>query len=222
MIQHSDNTIKATIYIDGKLQQITCSHLLLAVGRTPQTASLHLEETGVTTGKRGAVEVNGNLETNVPGVYALGDVKGGPQFTHISYNDHLIVYRNLYKNGDLSVTNRLVPYCVFIDPQLGRVGITEKAALEKGLNIKIAKLQMSSVARALETNETRGFMKAIIDMDSKKILGAAIIGVEGGEIVSVLQMAMMGNVTYEQIRDGVFAHPTFAESLNNLFMTIDE
>lgn len=214
------NTIEATVEAEGAVRQIRCTHLLLAAGRTPQTEALQLEKTGVATNKHGSIEVNDTLETNVPGIYALGDIKGGPQFTHIAYNDHLIVYRNLFRQAGLSVKDRIVPYCMFTDPQLGRVGITEKEAREKGLAFVVAKLPMTSVARALETNETRGFLKAIVDAQTKKILGAAVIGVEGGEIMSVLQMAMMGGVTYEQIRYGIFAHPTFSESLNNLFMTI--
>ena len=212
--------IEATVEADSGIRQIHCTHLLIAAGRTPQTEALQLEKAGVVTNKHGSIEVSDTLETNVPGIYALGDVKGGPQFTHIAYNDHLIVYRNLYRQAGLSVKDRIVPYCMFTDPQLGRVGITEKEAREQGLVFTVAKLPMTSVARALETNETRGFMKAIVDAQTKKILGAAVIGVEGGEIMSVLQMAMMGGVTYEQIRYGVFAHPTFSESLNNLFMTI--
>lgn len=215
-----DGSAEATININGIPNKVSFSHLLLAVGRTPQTNTLQLDKTGVATGPHEFVIVNDKLETNIPGIYALGDVKGGPEFTHIAYNDYLIVFRNLFENGNLSTSDRMVPYCMFTDPQLGRVGITEKEAREKGLNYVVAQLPMTSVARALETGETRGLIKAIVDAQTKKILGGAVIGVAGGEIISVLQMAMMGNVTYEQIRYGVFAHPTFSESLNNLFMTI--
>ncbi len=166
--------------------------------------------------------VNKKLETNVAGIYAMGDVNGGPQFTHISYNDHLIIYENLFENAGISTHNRLVPYCVFTDPQLARVGITEKEARAKGLDILIATLPMASVARAIETGETRGLMKAVVDRKSKQILGVAILATEGGEIMSVLQMAMMGNITYDQIKCAVFAHPTFAKSLNNLFISLDK
>lgn len=216
----ADKSIQATVVIDEAVQQISCSHLLLAAGRTPQTEELHLEKTGVAMGKHGIITVNDRLETNVAGIFALGDVNGGPAFTHISYNDYIIAYRNLVEKANISVAGRLVPYCMFTDPQLGRVGLTENEARKKGLDYIVAKLPMTSVARAIETNETRGFIKAIVDRQSKKILGAAVLGTEGGEIMSVLGMAMMGGVTYEQIRYGVFAHPTFSESLNNLFMTI--
>jgi pyruvate/2-oxoglutarate dehydrogenase complex dihydrolipoamide dehydrogenase (E3) component len=151
----------------------------------------------------------------------LGDVKGGPAFTHISYNDYTIVYRNLIQNAALTIKDRLVPYCMFTDPQLGRIGLSETEAKKLKLNIKVAKLPMAYVARAIETGDTRGFMKAVVDADTKQILGVAILGTEGGEIMTVLQMAMMGGITYEQIRYCIFAHPLYAESLNNLFMPLE-
>ncbi|MDB5249401.1 MAG: mercuric reductase [Segetibacter sp.] len=218
----SGEGVEAILEVNGVEQNITCSHVLLAVGRTPQTEALNLAKTGVATGKHGAIEVNDKLETNVAGIYAMGDVKGGPAFTHISYNDYVIVYQNLFQQANLTIKNRLVPYCVFTDPQLARVGITEKEASDKGMAFIVAKLSMSSVARAIETNETRGFIKAIVDKTTKKILGVAVLGVEGGEIMSVLQMAMMGGVTYDQLKYAVFAHPTYSESLNNLFMQIKD
>ena len=152
---------------------------------------------------------------------ALGDVKGGPAFTHISYDDFRILRTNLLHGGNATTKDRLVPYTVFIDPQLGRVGLTEEAAQAQGRAYCVAKLPMNHVARAMEVNETRGFMKAIIDAETDQILGVAILGLEGGEIMSVLQMAMLGRVPSTAIRDGVFAHPTLAESLNNLFMALD-
>ena len=206
----------------GKIKkEITASHVLVAAGRTPQTADLALENCGVKMDDKGHILVNEKLETNVKGIYALGDVKGGPSFTHIAYNDYTIVYRNLMEGTNYSIHDRPVPYCMFTDPQLGRIGISEKEAKEKKLNYKVAVLPMSNVARGIETNETLGLMKAVVDADSKKILGAAILASEGGEIMSVLQMAMEGDITYDRIRYCVFAHPTYSESLNNLFMKID-
>ncbi len=216
-----NGTIIASVKIGEKVKEIKCSHVLIAVGRTPQTATLNLSKTGVETDERGAIKVNDQLETNIKGIYALGDVKGGPAFTHISYNDYTIVYRNLIKKENLTITGRPVPYCMFTDPQLGRVGLSETDAKNQKLNFKVAKLPMAYVARAIETGDTRGFMKAIVDADTKQILGAAILGTEGGEIMTVLQMAMMGGITYEQIRYCIFAHPLYAESLNNLFMALD-
>jgi pyruvate/2-oxoglutarate dehydrogenase complex dihydrolipoamide dehydrogenase (E3) component len=214
--------ISATIKTAGKEHKIKCSHVLVAVGRAPNTDTLGLEKTGVGTDKRGFIKVNGKLETNVKGIYALGDVKGGPAFTHISYNDYTIVYRNLLEGANLNTQDRPAPYCMFTDPQLGHVGISETDAKKQGLNIKVAKLPMARVARAIETGDTRGFMKAIVDADTKKILGAAVLGQEGGEIMSVLQMAMEGGITYDRIRYCVFAHPLYSESLNNLFLSIED
>lgn len=212
--------IIATVTLDGNARKIKASHVLIAIGRSAQTEQLALETAGVKTDEKGHILVNEKLETNIPGIYALGDVKGGPAFTHIAYNDYTIVYRNLLKDNVYSTLERLVPYCMFTDPQLGRVGLSEGQAREKGLNIQVAILPMSQVARGIETGETKGMMKAIVDKDSKQILGAAILAADGGEIVSVLQMAMQGGITWEEIRFGVFAHPTYAESLNNLFMKI--
>lgn len=210
--------IKATININGEEQKFTCSHILIATGRTPQTGALQLDKTGVKVNAKGFIIVDDKLETNVPGIYALGDVNGGPAFTHIAYNDYTIVYRNLIENQNISTENRLLTYCMFTDPQLGRVGITEEEAKKQGLNVKIAKLPMAHVARAIEVGDTRGFMKAVVDPKTKKILGAAVLGQEGGEIMSVLQMAIEGGITYDTLRYFVFAHPTYSESINNLFL----
>ncbi|OCX50896.1 mercuric reductase [Mucilaginibacter sp. PPCGB 2223] len=213
--------IEAHISVGDKKHVFTYSHVLVAAGRIPQTDALNLKATGVKTDERGYIKVNNKLETNVKGIYALGDVKGGPAFTHISYNDYVIVYLNLVEKAKLSIKNRLVPYCMFTDPPLGRVGISEAEAKQQGLKYKIAKLPMAHVARAIETGDTRGFMKAVVDAKTKRILGVAVLGQEGGEIMSVLQMAMMGGITYDEIRYMVFAHPTYSESLNNLFMALE-
>jgi pyruvate/2-oxoglutarate dehydrogenase complex dihydrolipoamide dehydrogenase (E3) component len=218
----ADGKITATVTIEGREQKIKCSHVLIAMGRTPQTNTLGLEKTGVKTDDKGNIIVTNKLETNVEGIYALGDVKGGPAFTHISYNDYTIVYRNIIEKQNLTTTGRLIPYCMFTDPELGRVGISEAEAKKQGLNYKVATLPMAHVARAIETGDTRGVMKAIVDADTKQILGAAIIGTEGGEIMTVLQMAMEGGITYDKIRYCVFAHPTYSESLNNLFMALED
>ncbi len=203
-------------------RSLTGSHLLLAAGRMPNTDWLNLAATGVQTDNHGFIRSNEKLETNVPGIYALGDVKGGPAFTHISYDDFRIIRTNLIEKGNATIHDRLVPYTVFIDPQLGRVGLSETEARERGHNIKVAKMPMNYVARALEVDEARGFMKAIVDADSGQILGCAVLGIEGGEIMAMLQLAMMGKVPYPTLRDGIFAHPTLAESLNNLFSSFQE
>ena len=220
--QNDDQSISIILNEKGKQKTLSGSHLLLAVGRTPVSKTLNLEAAGILTDEKGYLKVNDKLQTNIKGVFALGDIKGGPAFTHTSYNDHLIVLNNLTEKKQKSIKNRMVPYCMFTDPQLGRIGITEKEAIQKGLKFRVAMIKMDRVARAIETGDTRGLMKAIVDKKTKLILGAAIIGTEGGEIMTVLQMAMMGNVTYPEIRNGIFAHPTYSESLNNLFMSLDD
>jgi pyruvate/2-oxoglutarate dehydrogenase complex dihydrolipoamide dehydrogenase (E3) component len=201
---------------------LTGSHLLVAAGRVPNTDWLNLDAAGIQVDRRGFIQVNERLETNAPGIYAVGDVKGGPAFTHISYDDFRILRTNLLEKGNASIHERPVPYTVFIDPQLGRIGLSETDALAQGRNIRVATLPMKSVHRALELGEPRGFMKAVVDADTGQILGAAVLGIEGGEIMAMLEVAMMGKVPYTVLRDGVFAHPTLAESLNNLFSTLHE
>ena len=217
----SKDKIKVEANIDGKTMKFTGSHLLIATGRVPESDELNLQAAGIKTNRRGFIKVNSKLETTARNVYAIGDVNGGPAFTHISYDDFRIMRTNLLNNGSANTNGRLVPYTVFIDPQLGRVGISEKEAKNKGLNYRVGKIPMTHVARALEMDETRGFMKVIVDAKTEQILGCAILGVEGGEVMSVIQMAMMGKVRYTKIRDGIFAHPLLSESLNNLFMAMD-
>jgi len=212
--------IIATVNIDGVHKEMHVSHVLVATGRRPLTEKLSPWLSGIELDEKGFIKVDTKLETNVKGVYALGDVNGGPAFTHIAYNDYTIVYRNLFEGGDHNTSDRPVPYCMFTDPQLGRIGLTEKQALEKGYKIKVARLPMSSVGRAVETGDARGLMKAIVDVESRQILGAAVLGQEAGEIMTVIQMAMMGGIDYVQLKYFIFAHPTYSESLNNLFMKL--
>jgi pyruvate/2-oxoglutarate dehydrogenase complex dihydrolipoamide dehydrogenase (E3) component len=197
------------------------SHLLVATGRIPNTEALKLEAAGVETDLRGLITVNDRLETSASGVFALGDVKGGPAFTHISYDDFRVIRTNLLEQGSASIADRLVPFTLYTDPQLGRIGMTEGEALDAGHEILVARMPMQSVARALEMDESRGLMKVIVDARTDLMLGAAILGVEGGEMMSTLQMAMLGGLPYTALRDAVFAHPTLAESFNNLFGTLD-
>ncbi len=220
-VGQSGGSIRLEVQQPGKPTALAGSHLLVATGRVPNSDTLNLAAAGVQTDNHGFIKVNGRLETTSHGVYALGDIKGGPAFTHISYDDFRIIRTNLIEKGSATTDGRLVPYTVFIDPQLGRVGVTETEARDQKRNIRVAKLPMTSVARALEVDETRGFMKAIVDGETNQILGAAVLGIEGGEIMSAFEIAMMGKLPYTALRDGVFAHPTLAESLNNLFMAMD-
>ena len=196
--------------------------LLVATGRVPNTGALKPAAGGIGLDEHGFIRTNQRLETSAPGVYAIGEVKGGPQFTHISYDDYRILKTNLLEGGNRTVGDRMVPYTVFMDPQLGRVGMTESEARQSGRKIRVARMPMSSVARALEVDETRGLMKAVVDAETEEILGATVLGIEGGEVMAVFQMAMMGRVKYSVLRDAVFAHPTLAESLNNLFLHFDD
>jgi pyruvate/2-oxoglutarate dehydrogenase complex dihydrolipoamide dehydrogenase (E3) component len=221
LIEQSGGTIQLQLQTQEGSKTLEGSHLLVATGRQPNSDTLNLQAAGVQTDERGFIRVNDHLETTAKGIFALGDIKGGPAFTHISYDDFRILRSNLLEKGNASTKNRQVPYCVFIDPQLGRVGMTETEARAHGRNTRVAKLPMSSVARALEVDETRGFMKAVVDAETSQILGAAVLGIEGGEVMSVLETAMMGKLPYTALRDATYAHPTLAESLNNLFLTLD-
>lgn len=213
--------------VNGRIQLEVCdgsqqrkmdgSHLLVAIGRTPNSDTLNLTAAGIETDAKGFIRTNPRLETNVDGVFALGDIKGGPAFTHISYDDFRILRANVIEKKNATIEGRLVPYTCFIDPQLGHVGLNEEEARKQGRKVRVAKMPMSSVARALEMDESRGFMKAIVDIESGQILGATVLGIEGGEIMAVFEMAIMGKVPYTALRDGIFAHPTLAEGLNNLF-----
>lgn len=208
--------VELTVQTSAGTQKITGSHLLLAAGRVPNTDRLNLAAAGVTVDERGFVRVNERLETSAAGIYAAGDVTGGPAFTHISYDDYRILRKDLIGGGSASMAGRLVPYTVFTDPQLARVGLSESEARRQGLSIRVARMPMSHVARALELDESRGFMKAVVGPDDQ-VLGFTVLGIEGGELMAAVQLAMVGRLPYTTLRDAIFAHPTLAESLNNLF-----
>jgi len=205
----------------GAPRTITGSHLLIAAGRVPNSDRLNLDAAGVETDRQGYIHVNERLETTAPGVYALGDVKGGPAFTHISWDDFRILETNLLKGGTATTRGRLVPYTVFTDPELGRVGLSEQEARSQGRSIRVAKMPMGHVARAIESSETRGVMKVVVDAGTGQILGCAILGLYGGEIMSIVEVAMMGRLPYTALVNAIFAHPTLAESLNNLFDSLE-
>jgi pyruvate/2-oxoglutarate dehydrogenase complex dihydrolipoamide dehydrogenase (E3) component len=187
------------------------THLLVATGRRPNTDNLGLDLAGVQLSPGGFIKVNERLETNVPGIWALGDVKGGPAFTHISFNDYQIVYGNLIEGKNLSTRGRVVPYAVFTDPQLGRIGMTEKEARAAGRKLKIGKIPTAWVARAIERDETAGLMKVVVDADTDCILGAAILSAEGGELVQILEFVMLASAPYTLLKGAIYIHPTLAE-----------
>ncbi len=212
------NGNEVTLALEGPTgsDTVSGSHLLVATGRRPNTDDLGLDMTGVEMDARGYIKVNGRLETNVPGIWAIGDVKGGPAFTHISYDDYQIVYGNLIEGKNLSIEGRVVPYCVFTDPQLGRTGMTEKEARAGKRKLKMGKIPMTWVARAIERDETAGLMKIIVDAESDQILGAAILAAEGGELIHVLHALILARAPYTVLKNAVYIHPTLAEGFFSL------
>jgi len=218
-----DRTGEITVHLDGPDApgHLRGSHLLVAADRRPNTDALNPEAAGVDITDRGHVAVNERLETSADGIWAIGDVTGGPAFTHVSYDDYRVVRDNWFNGASKTTDDRIVSYTLFTDPQLGRVGLTEEQAEAQGLDVEVAQMPMTHVARALEVDESRGVMKAVVDADTKQLLGAAILGIEGGEVMSILHTAMMGEVPVTRLKEAPYAHPTLAESLNNLFAGIE-
>jgi pyruvate/2-oxoglutarate dehydrogenase complex dihydrolipoamide dehydrogenase (E3) component len=218
----TEGSLEVDIAMGDLTQTVSGSHLLVAAGRTPNTKDLALETTGVKTNEKGFVVVNERLETTAPDVWALGDVTGGPAFTHISYNDFQIIYANIFEGKDLRTSARIVPYAVYTDPTLGRVGVTEKAARREGRRLKIGKVPMTHVARALERDETQGFMKLVVDAATDQVLGAAILSVEGGELVQILSTLMLAGKPYTLLKGAIYIHPTLAEGFFGLMESVKE
>lgn len=221
-VERKQGEIHLTFTSGSQTSTVNGTHLLAATGRRPNTDDLSLDKAGVEVDSHGYVKVNERLETTVPGIWALGDVKGGPAFTHISYNDYQIVYANVVESKNQTTKNRYVPYSLFTDPQLGRVGMTEKEARATGRRLKMGTYPMSSVARAIERGETAGFMKIIVDAMSDKILGAAILGIEGGELVQLLGAVMLAGAPYTILKGAVFIHPTLVEGFFGLMESVKE
>lgn len=193
--------------------EVAGTRLLVALGRTPVTKGLGLEAAGVELTERGFVKVNSRLETTAPGVYAAGDVAGTPQFTHASWNDFRVL-RDLFAGKDASTEGRLIPWAVFATPELGRVGMSESEARAAGRDIRVAKVAAAAVPRAKTHGHIEGFYKVVVDAETDRILGAAVIGDGASEVVASVQMAMLGGLTWQRVRDAVIAHPTMAEGLN--------
>jgi pyruvate/2-oxoglutarate dehydrogenase complex dihydrolipoamide dehydrogenase (E3) component len=215
-VERKDGEVTLTLDAPDATRAVSGSHLLVAAGRLPNTDDLGLEQAGVETDPRGYIKVNARLETTVPGIWALGDVKGGPAFTHISYHDYQIVYANLIEGQSLSTENRIVPYSLFTDPQLGRVGLTETEARAAGYRLKIGKIPMTWVARAIERDETAGLMKLVVDAASDRVLGAAILALEGGELIQILSTLMLARAPYTLLKGAIYIHPTLAEGFYTL------
>jgi pyruvate/2-oxoglutarate dehydrogenase complex dihydrolipoamide dehydrogenase (E3) component len=200
-------------------QNIDGSHILVAVGRVPNTAGIGLQEAGVELDSRGYIGVNGRLETSAPDVWALGECAGSPQFTHISEDDFRIVRDNL-AGGNRSTRDRLVPYCMFTDPPLARVGLSEGEAERQGVIARVARLPMDSVLGAQATDQRQGFMKALVGEDDDRILGFTMIGADAGEVMAAVQTAMMAGLPYSRLANAALAHPTMAEGLSMLFSNV--
>ena len=216
-VERSGNATKLLLQVAEREMELQGSHLLVAVGRTPNSDSLNLAAAGVATDARGFIPVNDRLETNVPNIWALGDINGGPQYTHVSLDDYRIVKANLIDGGNRSTRDRLVPSCLFIDPELAHVGLTETEAQQQGYAIRVAKLDVSDILRAVTGGQTDGLLKAIIDTETGRILGCSLLCHEAGEVISTVQMVMQAQMPYTVLRDGVLAHPTMTEGLNMLF-----
>ncbi|MEH2234764.1 mercuric reductase [Nostoc sp.] len=216
-VDRTGNETILQIQVADQSLSLQGSHLLVAVGRAPNTDSLNLAAAGVATDTRGFIQVNDRLETNVPGIWALGDINGGPQYTHISLDDYRIIKANLIDGGDRSAGDRLVPSCLFIDPELAHVGLTETEAQQQGYAIRVAKVDASAVPRAKTLGQTDGLLKAIVDTETGYILGCSLFCHTAGEIISTVQMVMQAQMPYTVLRDGVLTHPTMTEGLNLLF-----
>jgi len=208
--------VNVTVQTSEKKMTLRASDLLVATGRIPNTDGIGLELAGVELDARGYVKVNEELQTTASGVWALGECAGSPQFTHVSFDDFRVV-RDTLAGKKRTTKNRLVPFCMFTDPELARVGINEKEARSRGLAYRLCKLPMTANLRARTLSETRGFMKALIAKESDQILGFTMFGVEAGEVISVAQTAMLGEMPYTVMRDAIYTHPTIAEGLNVLF-----
>lgn len=216
-VNRTGNETILKIQVGDRPLSLQGSHLLVAVGRAPNTDSLNLAAAGVATDTRGFIQVNDRLETNIPGIWALGDINGGPQYTHISLDDYRIVKANLIDGGNRSTGDRLVPSCLFIDPELAHVGLTETEAQQQGYAIRVAKVDASAVPRAKTLGQTDGLLKAIVDTETGRILGCSLLCYEAGEVISTVQMVMQAQMPYTVLRDGVLTHPTMTEGLNILF-----
>jgi len=212
----SGESVSVTLDSKGATKAMEGTHLLVATGRTPNTANLGLDLAGVELTDRGYIKVNERLQTSAPGIWAIGEVAGSPQFTHISVDDFRVVHANL-TGGHRVTTGRQVPFCLFTDPEFARIGLSEKEAREKGIAYRLFKVPMDADLRARTLSETRGFLKALVATENDRILGFTAVGPDAGEIMSAVQFAIIGNLAHTALRDAVIAHPTLVEGLIPLF-----
>ncbi|MBW4444820.1 MAG: mercuric reductase [Plectolyngbya sp. WJT66-NPBG17] len=219
-VNRTGHATELQIQVADRTITLQGSHLLVAVGRAPNTEDLNLAAAGIATDERGFVVVNDRLETNVPNVWALGDINGGPQYTHVSLDDYRIVKANLIDGSSRSTRDRLVPSCLFIDPELAHVGLTEAEARQQGYAIRVARLDASAIPRAKTLGQTDGIMKAIVDTKTGRILGCSLLCHEAGEVISTVQIVMQAQMPYTVLSDGVLTHPTMTEGLNMLFLRL--
>ena len=215
----SGKSVRIVIEQKGVEKTRDGTHLLVAAGRTPNTKGIGLELAGVELTDRGYVKVNERLETTAPGVWAVGEVAGSPQFTHISVDDFRVVFNSL-TGGNRVTTCRQVPFCLFTDPEFARIGLSEKEAKSRGISYRLFKIPMEGVLRTRTLSETRGFLKALVETDDDRILGFAAFGVDAGEIMSSVQIAMIAGLPYTALRDAILAHPTLLEGLGPLFSSV--
>ena len=208
----SGEGVSLTARTPAGTQTIEASDILVAIGRIPNTAGIGLDTAGVALDARGYIRVNDRLETTAPDVWAIGDCAGSPQFTHVSVDDFRIIRDNL-AGGARSTGDRLVPYCVFTDPPLAHIGLSERDAQRQGIAVRVGKLPMSAVLRREATDETQGFMKVLVGADDDRILGFTMIGADAGEVMAAMQTAMLAGLPYPKLRDAVIAHLTTAEGL---------
>ncbi|HEV7775989.1 MAG TPA: FAD-dependent oxidoreductase [Luteibacter sp.] len=216
---HSGTRIRVLLRTASGEQAIEGSDMLVAVGRMPNTADIGLEDAGIAVDERGYIRVNERLQATAPGVWAIGEVAGSPQFTHVSVDDFRIVRDNM-AGGDRRTSDRLIPYTVFTDPPLAHVGLREGDAQRQGIAVRVAKLPMSHVLRTEATDETQGFMKVLVSANDDRILGFTMIGSEAGEVMTAMQTAMLASLPYQKLRDAVITHLTFAEGLGPLLATL--
>ncbi|MDT5145027.1 MAG: hypothetical protein QOI79_4394, partial [Mycobacterium sp.] len=215
----SGQTVSLQMRTPAGDQTVEGSDLLVAAGRTPNTVGIGLDLAGVVLDDRGYIAVNDRLETSAPDVWAIGEAAGSPQFTHVSFDDFRIISANL-TGGNHTKRDRLVPYCMFTDPPLARVGLSEGEAQRQGIAVRVAKLPIAAVLRSRTISETRGFMKTLVEAGGDRILGFTMIGAEAGEVMAVVQTAMLAGMPYTGLRDAIIAHPTMAEGLGALFSNV--